>query len=942
MRRRPAIVLVAFCVAVLLAVGNAPSADAAFGIKGFDGGAFEADGTPAAVAGGHPHEASADLEFNWTPVERFPGFPMFGVMAIPEGDVKDVSVDLPPGFVANPQAVPQCYEGVMQDTQMNLRCPSESQVGIVKVGTAQYTEGTFSRPQPPGEGALWTPLYNMAPPHGVAAQFGFNLAGVVTHINARLRDDGSYGATADVENASQADGVFGSEVILWGVPADGSHDSMRGACLGDGGPVGDLCPADAAVFGQGARAFVTNPMDCSVGRIRTSVRADSWQEPGVWHSAFFDSDVNGDPIRVEGCDELGFDPSFTARPDSGGADLPSGLSFDLRFPQDGLLSPNGRATAHLKRASVTLPEGMTVNPAAAGGLAACSDEQLGYKMSRPSACPEGSKIGSVVAESPLLDEKVEGGVYVGSQLSGDPASGEMFRLFIVLKNEARGLDIKLPGSVRVDPRTGRIVTIFDNNPQLPVSRIALRVKAGERAPLALPTDCGAKQVKAEFTSWSGHVVSQTDSFRIQCPGADGFAPTFEAGSIDSTGGAFSPFAARIERPAGQQFLSGVEVDLPKGLVAKLRGVELCPDSAASDSTPGHCPADSRIGTATVGAGAGRPFYLQGPVYLTGPYKGAPYGLSTHVHAKAGPFDLGMVKVRQALHVDPETAEVSVVSDLLPQVVKGVPVRLRDVRVDVDREGFAINPTSCSEKEIDAKLTSINGTVSGTASRFQVGDCQALGFRPRMAMRLVGKGRTQTGAHPRLRAVVTQRRGQANIRRVEVALPRSVVLDARNAYDPKLVCDYDASLKADCPQSSVIGKAVANTPVLGKPLAGKVHLVQGIRFGPRGNRVRTTPLLLVKLRGEVDINVRARTTVKRNRLVTIFPTIPDAPVSKFTMGIDGGRKGILVITRTRQSKIDVCDSRQTADVDTRGHNGEQADFRTALLAPCGKQVKRRRH
>jgi hypothetical protein len=286
-----------------------------------------------------------------------------------------------------------------------------------------------------------------------------------------------------------------------------------------------------------------------------------------------------------------------------------------------------------------------------------------------------------------------------------------------------------------------------------------------------------------------------------------------------------------------------------------------------------------------------------------------------------------------LHVDPETAEVSVVSDPLPQIVKGVPVRLRSVNVDVDRPDFTINPTSCAEKRIDATLTSIDGAVHGTGTPFQVGDCQALGFRPRLGMRLVGKGRMRSGGHPALRAVVTQGDGQSNIKAAKVTLPANVVLDSKNSVDPELLCGYDAALKADCPASSIVGKAALRTPLLNKPLSGPVHLVQGIRFED-GNRIRTLPTLLVKLRGEVSINLRSKTNVDgRDRLVSTFPSVPDARAAKFSIQINGGRKGILVVTENRRGRINLCDRKQTALVETDGHNGKRADFPVRVKTPC---------
>ena len=910
--RLAALVAIAAVAATLML---ADDARADFGIQSFSAELTNADGSPATQAGSHPYEFRTEIEFNQHLGEL--GFSM-----VPDANLRDVSIDLPIGFVGNPEAVPQCEEQQLQDTAQNLACPASTQVGVVTNVLTFW-------------GPLSTKVYNMVPPDGIAAQLAFNIVGAIVHVNARLRDDGSYGVTVDAQGISAANGVLSTEMTLWGFPADTRHDTHRGQCFADGGPLGGQCPSDAP-----KKAFLTLPTDCSAGPQVLTLRASSWQQPNVVETASIDEDVNGVPFEVEGCGNLPFDPSISLEPETSEPDAPTGLDVEVAFPQEGLTNPLGLATAHLKDARVALPEGMTINPASADGLVGCTDAQISIDSLAPAQCPPASRIGTASAESPLVSGGLSGAIYVGTQRSDDPESGEMFRVFMVLENDQRGLRVKLPGAVRANAATGRLETTFGDNPQLPVSTIRLAFKGGPRAPLATPATCGTKTTTAELASWAGHLVGLSDSFDVPCGATSGFAPSFGAGSVIATGGGFSPFAVRIERPDRQGYLSGVSVDLPPGLLAKLRGVPLCGSPAAAD---GGCPEGSRVGTATVGAGSGsNPFYLQGPVYLSEGYKGAPYGLAVHVHAKAGPYDLGWVRVRQALFVDPETAEASVVSDPLPQIVKGVPIRLRSVNVDVDRPGFMVNPTSCSEKRIEATLTSVDGAVHRTGSRFQVGDCRALAFRPKLGLRLVGKGRMRSGGHPALRASLRQGSGQANIKAAKVTLPRNVVLDSKNAFDPASLCGYDAALKADCPASSVIGRASASSPLLNRPLSGPVHLVQGIRFGATGNRIRTLPTLLVKLRGEIAINLRSKTSVDgSSRLVSTFPAVPDAAVSRFSLQINGGRKGILVVTENRRGRINLCARKQTALVETDGHNGKRADYPTRVKTPCAKKGKRKR-
>ena len=896
-------------------VGPAPTE---FGIAPgtFVADAYDKADQPIRQAGAHPYRVKAVFGFNlertFRPGPFDPSSPLMPSIE-PIDAVRTIEAVLPRGFVGNPLAADSCpAEVILQAGQ----CPLSSQVGTLGV-VHKYLLGAGG---PPVFQAV--PVYNMPAPRGTLAQFGLQIEARLVAIVVSL-DPRDYSVVATVAHINETLPVQFQELTLWGVPGDPGHDSDRSTGGFD---------AWGASVGGVKRPFLTLPSECGVTDSTDITRLLSWG--GVERSG-----VSSDPIALSGCERQAFAPAMSIQPTSVAADGATGLVVDLGMAQSE--NPDGLGTPPLKKAVVSLPEGMTINPAAADGLAACSDDELGLgtnhglKAGEPQ-CPDASKVGSVTAYSPALEDPVEGDVFVRSQNSSDPASGEMFRLAMVVKDPERGVIVKLPGSVKADPSTGRLTATFDDNPQLPVERIVVRLKGGDRAPLANPDSCGTKTVSSVLSSWGGHTVPITNSFTIPCPAGQRFSPTFSAGSLSPVGGSFSPFVARIERAERDQYLSEVDIDLPKGLIAKLKGVALCPDSVAGDGTPGVCPQSSRVGTATVAAGSGSPFYLQGPVYLTGAYKGAPYGLSVQVPAKAGPFDLGMVKVRNALHVNPVTAQVSVVSDRLPQIVKGVPVRLRSVDVDVDRPGFTINPTSCTEKQIDATFTSAQGATSKARQRFQLAGCRSLGFKPRMAMRLTGRRQMQTGGNPGLTAVVSQKRGQANIEAAKVTLPRSLALDPNNTVDPKLVCDYDRALKADCPASSVIGKANAVTPVLNKPLVGDVHLVQGITFGKKGNRIRTLPTLLVKLRGQVAIDLRARTSTqkKTNRLVTTFPAVPDAPVSKFTMRINGGPKGILAVTRTAKSRLNLCTAKQTASVETDGHNGRRADFATTVKTPCG--------
>jgi hypothetical protein len=433
---------------------------------------------------------------------------------------------------------------------------------------------------------------------------------------------------------------------------------------------------------------------------------------------------------------------------------------------------------------------------------------------------------------------------------------------------------------------------------------------------------------------------------LGCGDPNLFAPSFTAGVTNPQAGAYSPFTVTFSRTDQDQPFSGLTAALPPGLTAKLAGVPLCSDG---DASAGTCPAASQVGTATVASGPGsEPLWIPQPgapqpaAYLTGPYKGAPYGLAVEAPAVAGPFNLGTVVVRQALYVDPTTAQVTAVSDPFPTILDGIPLQIRTVSVTVGRPGFTLNPTSCDPMSITGSLLSTGGLSAPVSSRFQVGGCQELGFSPKLAFSLTGRGQTHSGNHPTLTATLTQGPGQANIRSARVALPLSLALDVNNSQH---VCNYDVAQAVHggavgCPSSTVVGQATAQTPLLDRPLTGPVYLVQGIRFGRNGQRIHTLPSLLIPLRGQIALDLRASSAVNgAQQLVTTFGTIPDAPVSRFTLQINGGRKGILVITGRGQT---ICGKSQVANAQFAAQSGSTAAPNPRLATPaCAGFHARRR-
>lgn len=938
---RSALVASMAALAVAFAAGPA-SADVPFEfVPG--GQTFTQSGPGANVAGGHP---DMTIEF------KLVTDPAVGVGRVPQAP-RTVTTDLPPGLVGDPKAADVCPidDAIANEKAEGAgRCPRRSAIGTAAID-ATYPNGSLLPPQQ-------RRVFRVgAAPNEVAA-FATSVLSVPIRLAVTVSPEGGYRIRATADNLTQSALVRGFSITLWGVPADrqGLGTECEAYLFGSMKFCLDFEPPEAGnpnmrfggpLAGAPRHPFMTNPSVCGAP-LDVDLRIVPY---GTVFSPIATSMSSG---TIGGCELQPFQAAADVTPASRVAGRPSGYTVGIDVPQN--KDANGVATAHVKDVEVSLPEGVAISPSSANGLAACSDDQLDIHGDSDPQCPAASRIGSMTVESPVLEDILTGDVYVGAQKSQDPQSGEMYRLFLVVKG--RGVLVKLKGGVKADPQTGRLTARFENNPQLPFSRIQLRLDDGERASLVNPMRCGGYNTDAHLAAWSGKSVDLTAAMTIdQGCGQRGFSPSLVAGTDNPVAGESSAFSAVVARDDSSDDLKTLdEVRLPKGLLGHVSQVPVCADAAAD---AGACGEGSRIGHVQVAAGpGGSPVWVpqQGKaptsVSLAGPYKGAPYSLSAVVPAQAGPFDLGRIVVRSPLNIDRLTAQLStridvarvfdtdgrldqVVEGAMPTVVKGIPLHVREVRVLVDRKGFTVNPTSCVASSVDATLGSATGQKANVGSRFQVGDCAALGFTPKLGMKLVGKRQTKTGAHPGLNAVLTQGGGQANIGSVRVVMPKSVVLDPTNSVDPALVCDYDQGEKGNCADGSVIGSATAISPLLKKPLTGKVHLVQGIRFGPTGNRIRTTPSLLVKLRGEVSIDLYGRTTAHGGRLVTVFKEVPDARVSRFSLNIKGGKKGILVVTRTRKAKIDLCDNQQTANVALNGHNGKRTNTRTTVKTPCAK-------
>ncbi len=905
--------------------------EADFGLQLADGAFTNADGSPDVQAGSHPYAMNTTMSF--TTVLGGDGTP------IAAGSPKDVSVKLPPGFVGDPQAVAKCS---FQQLRIGIDdpehgCPINSQVGVVTLRESTFffpntNEGTFA-------------VYNMVPPAGMPAELAFQVAGVPVLIGTSVRTGEDYGLTASLHEASAALPVTGASLTVWGVPAEASHDVQRcpeidlatGVCDSTIEPAREPHSAGAPPV-----PFLTLPTACGTLQA-TTIEARSWQHPDAAPAtaSFRYHDALGSSLPFTGCDRLDFSPVLSLQPDTSLADSPSGLHVDLSLPQNE--NAQGLAEANLRTATVALPQGVSVNPSSATGLQACSQDQIGLHSPSPPSCPDASKIGSVEVRTPLLADRLLGSVYLARQ--NDNPFGSSLAIYVTAEGD--GVLVKLAGQVKADPATGQLTTIFSETPPLPFSEFKAELFGGPRGALATPQGCGTFSSSASLTPWSapesGPPVSLADLFSIGSGCIGGFAPAFSAGTTNPRAGAYSPFVMSFSRADGEQELAGLSVSLPRGLLAKLAGVPLCSDAAAS---AGSCPESTRIGSVESGAGPGpTPFFLPGRVYLTGPYKGGPFGLAVVVPAIAGPFDLGTVVVRSSLRIDPNDAHVTAVSDPLPRILdvggsngetSGFPLRLRRVDVTIDRPDFTLNPTSCAAMAVKGTLTSANGAIAGVSSRLQVGDCAALAFKPKFAAST--QAHTSKAGGASLRVTVRSAPGQANIGRVKVDLPRQLPSRLTTLQKACLASRFEAN-PASCPEASAVGRAVAHTPLLFNPLSGPAYLVS------HGNAA--FPDLEIVLQGEngITLTLDGKTDIKKGITSSNFSTLPDAPISSFELTLPTGPHSALATNLPSKAKRSMCGQHLVMPTDITAQSGAVVKQTTRVaVTGCPKKhkAKRKKH
>ena len=861
-----------------LVVSGAPLA---FGAASYEISPEESGGGVDTQAGSHPFQLTTTLTFN----ETLEGKPV----ALP----KDLHFELPPGLIGNPTPFPQCpLADFLAPSASGPTCSAQTVVGVARVDVRLSLFGVFHGPFP-----FEQPVYNIEPAVGEPARFGFVVHGdeVPVLLTTAVRTGGDYGVTVNVLNINQAVEFLGSEVTLWGVPGDARHNRSRGrGCLEGAfafskfGEEGfNKCPA----FEEESHPppLLSLPTACT-GPLQTSVEVDSWLEPYARQSLSSTAPLPA----LDGCDRLPFSSSISVTPDGQQASTPTGLTVGIHIPQGATLDAEGLSESALRDTTVTLPEGVQISPAAADGLLACSDEQAGFTgvealsgtnlfTPNPVGCPDASKVGTVEIKTPLLPEPLEGAVYLAAQ-DANPF-GSLIGLYINAEDPTAGVLVKLAGEVKLNESTGQIVTVFPNNPKVPVEEAKLHFFGGDRAPLSTPPLCGSYTSTASIAPWSGNEPSKPSSTFEVTSGPNGapcvsprpFQPGFAAGTTSVQAGGYSPLTMTMSRPDADQQLGKLSVVFPPGVSAGLQGVKLCEEPQAAT---GECPVESQIGTVTASAGlGGDPYPVEtGKAYITGPYEGDPFGVDVVVPAVAGPFNLGTEVVRSKVDVDPTDAHLTVVSDRFPTMLNGIPLQLQHINVTVNRPDFVFNPTSCEPMKLTGELESIEGATADVGTPFQVTNCAALSFKPEFKVSTSAKTSRVEGAslHVSLTLPNAPRGTGVNVAKVRVSLPKqlpSPLKTLQKACTEKVFAENPSN----CPKASRVGEAKVETPVLEGPLSGPAYFVShgGAKY----------PELIIVLTGEdgVTVQVHGETFISKAGITTAtFGTVPDVPFSNFEL------------------------------------------------------------
>jgi hypothetical protein len=911
------------------------STPAGFGFTGFDGWFTNANGTPDTQAGSHPYELTVSFDLN--SVKAPPPYPQgdFGWYSENAGSqVRKIDVNLPPGIIGNPTAVPRCTRQQFDNGHVSSGCPAASQIGVDTPGVGDFGPETLA--------VFGFPVYNMVPPAGVPAQFAFYISGQKVFLDAGVRSGGDYGISVHVYDLPENNVIFNS-ITIWGDPAEASHDAQRRGS-GDGCDDVDffISTGHGCAVAASPTPLLTLPTSCA-GPQEFTADASTWESPNLMaetsETGFTMHDSNGIPLGFTGCDHLGFGPSLSVAPDTSEADTPAGLTTEVKFPQEGLVSSQGISMSNLRDATVVLPEGVVLNPGRATGLAACPLEDDGVGREGPPSCPSASLVGTAQVSTPLLAHALEGEVYV---LQSEPPN---VKLLVALAGE--GVEVKVVGDVSLNPATGQLTTTFSEAPELPFTDFKLSFSGGAQAALATPTGCGVYTSTSDFMPWSSPFVEDafpSSSFQVT-GGPDGsacasplpFTPVMTAGATTDQAGGYTDFSLLLQRADGQQRISKLQFKTPTGLLGMISHVSLCGEPQAAK---GECPAGSQIGHTIVGAGPGPyPLYVPeagqppAPIYITGPYEGAPYGLSIAVPVIAGPFNLGTTVVRGKIEVDPTTSQLTITTDPLPTILDGVPVDMRTINAVIDRKEFMFNPTDCDPQSFSGTATSVEGTGAAISSPFQVGSCRSLAFKPVFKVSTSAKTSRVDGASLHVVLTLPDEGGlsaEANIAKVKVSLPKQLPSPLTTLQKACVEKVFDAN-PVGCPVASQVGEVKVSTPVLPGGLSGPAYFVShgGAKY----------PELILVLTGEngVTVQVHGETFISKAGITTAtFAAVPDVPFSSFELTLPQRQYPALT------ANGNLCKGTLLMPTEMVGQNGLVLDQSTKIAVTGCPKAKRIHH
>jgi hypothetical protein len=909
----------------------------AFGVEKYELRPEEEGGITNTQAGSHPFQLSTAISLNLNAREE--------PVALP----KDLQFTLPPGLIGNPIAIPQCRQAdfnTITEGPANL-CPPDTAVGIAEV--------TIDEPAAaPVPDVQTVPVFNIEPAAGEPARLGFSVFKVPVVLSTSVRTGSDYAVVVTAKRSSETAGLLSSRVEVWGVPGDPRHNSERGwECAGGGQHRPEFLPLCSEQKQPPEVPFLSLPTSCTA--LHSPMQALSWA-PGAVPTEPRESEF---PISLTGCNLLQFTPFLREMTEEGKKELPgvqptetsastpTGLGVHVEMPQRE--TPTGLAQAAVKSTTVTLPEGMQLNPAAANALQACSAFEVGlapgfeepaqtennHFTADPPSCQNAAKVGTVSIKSPDLRKPLTGFAYLSREHTS-PFEAPLV-IYLLAEEEDSHVRVKLAGKVTPLEGSGRLVSTFENTPQVPFEKLDVNFFSGPRASVSTPALCGSYTTTSAFTPWSGNEPATPETSFAVTSGPGGgpcpnnplpFAPSLNAGSVNTQAGAFTPFTVTIGNPDGDQALQGLTMHLPPGLAAMLSSVTPCQEPQAARN---ECGPESLIGHSLASSGlGGEPVTLPGSVYLTGPYKGAPFGLSVVTPAVTGPFNLGNVTVRSTINVDRSTAAVTVTSDPFPTMLKGVPVQLKQINVAVDRPNFQFNGTNCNPMSITGALGGAQGASASFSYPYKANNCASLPFAPKLTASVSGQSSKANGVTFDVK-VESGGLGVASPAKVNLQLP--IELPSRLTTIQQACRDTVFEVNpAACDEGSVIGSATIHTPVLKNPLTGPAYLVS------HGNA--SFPDVEFLLQGEgLTILLDGKTDIKKGITYSRFESNPDAPFTVFETELPAGPHSALGDFLPASKNHNLCGTTLLMPTELQGQNGALITQTTKVAIKGCKEVKK---